>query len=407
MRCRSGETHADEVPNGGIMRPARGESAGDVIGATTAGYAAVDPVFFAAMNPCLFACMAHFVLSAPDEVVRFEGRALAAKDLPETVSAPVRAAAERLEPFAAKHKLRVFVGTDALVFVAPASYTEAPGLLSKLRAEEILFARKFEGVSAAPASAPTSAPTSGPASAPSSTNAAPAAAPATKPSASAVALELVFVEKKDAFDDYVDLLASKHDYLKPWAATAKTGVGFTLLEPLASVWRRDPKEKTEARPSNQLVHQMGHLLVNAAYGRQPYWAQEAIAWSLEQTSENAIYAFCHRNGFVSVKEHSGWPAIGRKWLAAQPKLPLETIFAMKRTGEIPRDLAAASLALVDVLVKSHREKLIALLAAFRKELDAKANDPGFELPPAKQLELWNAALGDEDARAVSDALHRS
>lgn len=310
-----------------------------------------------------------FAALALDGPVRFEGSAVSAKELPASVPAAAREAAARVEPLALQHALRIHVAAgDPLVLVAPASF-QAGGVLSRLRAVEASFAKRLK-------------------------------APA--PSA---ALELVHVEKKAAYDAYVDLLASRHDYLKPWAPSAKGGVGFTLLEPFAAAWRRDPAEKTEARAPNQLVHQLAHLLLNAAHGRQPYWAQEAIAWSFEQASEGAIYAFCHREGFVGVKEHSGWPALGRKWLATQTAFPPPAILAMKRSGPVTREVGAAAMVLVDHLLAKHPDAFGKLLGALRDEIAAKHAADG-EIAPERQAEIWNDALGEVPAREVAEAFRK-
>lgn len=296
--------------------------------------------------------------------VIFDGKAIAASAIPETVNMGVRDAAAKLEPWAEKYQIHLHVAAgDPLLLAIPSSLTTAGQILKKLRETREDFTTRYE--SKLPADA---------------------------------ALEMIYVDKQPAFAAYVDLLVSREDYLKNWAAGAKETAGFWLHRPFAAAYFRDPKDpkekKAEFNLNNQLIHQFAHLLVNAAYGRQPYWIQESIAWSLEQARENQIYSFCHRSGFVFKKEHGGWPKLGKQYLLATKTPPMDKIFAMDREMDIPRELGAGAMVLVDLLVSKHKESFQKLVASFKADIEAKLTEPGYKIPLDKQREYYKNAMGD-------------
>lgn len=308
--------------------------------------------------------------SAP--VVVFDGKGIEAGRLPESVPKAVRETAARLEPFATKHSARLYVAAgDPALVVLPAGFASAPATLQKLRAAREDFEKRFA------------------------------------PLPPEACLEVAYLEDKAAFSAYVDALVAREDYLKGWAPGAKETPGFWLHRPLAAAYWRDPKDpkekKAEFNVQNQLVHQLGHLLGNATFGRQPYWVQEAAAWSVEQAQMNTIYAFCHRSGFVFKKEHGGWPKLGRATLAAGGAIPLDKILGMDRSGDIPKETGAASMALVDHLAAKRAAELKKLLASFRAEYEGK-NDPAHKIPIERQKELFEAALGAGAAKALAAEL---
>ncbi|MBI3818745.1 MAG: hypothetical protein HY286_08655 [Planctomycetes bacterium] len=296
--------------------------------------------------------------------VIFDGRAIPAASMPDAVPKSVRETALKLDPWAEKYHLQIHVAANnPLLVVLPANYTSAPQINKKLHDVREDFIARFEGKT-------------GDAS-----------------------MEVVYVDKQAAYTAYVDLLVSREDYLKSWAAGAKENVGFTLLRPFATAYFRDPKDpkekKAEFNLMNELEHQYAHVLVNAAFGRQPYWVQETIAWSLEQGRENQIYAFCHRNGFVAKKEHGGWPKLGKQYLLSAKSLPFDKIFAMERDADIPRELAAGSMVFMELLSGKNRESLLKLIAAFKAEYESKASDPSYKIPLDKQKSAFKESFGDD------------
>jgi hypothetical protein len=296
----------------------------------------------------------------------FDGKAVAASALPETVAKPVREAAARLEPWAAKHRINLYVANnDPLVLGLPANFATTGQILSKLRQAREDYKKKF--VEKIPD----------------------------------VSLELIYTDRKEALGSYVDLLVERESYLKGWAASAKESPGFWLLQPLASAYFRDPKDpaekKAEFNLTNQLVHQFGHLLANATLGRLPYWVQESVAWNVEQNCENQIYAFCHRSGFVFKKEHAGWPALGRKYLVAGKTLPLDKIFPLERDSEIPKELGAGAMVLTEFLAASQREAWLKFTASLKADLEGKISEPGYRIAVARQKEYFESAFGKDAA----------
>jgi hypothetical protein len=312
------------------------------------------------------------VLARPGDgqTVLLDGKAVEAAKLPDSVPKPVREAAVHLESWAEKHKIRIHIAENEPILLAvPAGFPSPTPMLQELEKARDDYVQRF-GQKLADA-----------------------------------ALEVVYVETKEAYVGYVDGLVAREEYLKGWAAGAKETAGFWLHRPLAAAYFRntkDPKEKSaEFNVRNQLVHQFGHLLANASIGRQPYWVQESIAWSLEQARENTIYAFCHRSGFVFRKDHGGWPKLGKAYLVSTGALPLDKIFAMDRTGDIPKDLGAGALALIDDLAAKHRDALTKCLAAFRADFDAKNGDPNYKIPIDKQKEMFAAAFGADAAKSIA------
>lgn len=311
--------------------------------------------------------------SVPDSIY-LDGKPIAAAKLPESLPEALRTAAAGLEAWGDKHRLRIHVSEkDTILFAAPAGFLGAAAIQQKLRAAADDFVKRFHAL---PAQA---------------------------------VFEVVSVEAKEALAGYVDTLVAREDYLKPWAAGAKETPGFWLHRPLAAAYFRNPKDpqekKAEFNLENQLVHQFGHLLVNATLGRQPYWVQESVAWSLEQARQGTIYAFCHRSGFVFRKEHGGWPKIGKSTLTAGAALPLDKIFALDRQGEFEKELGAASMVLTEFLASKHRPQWESLVASFRAELEA-AKDPNQKIPVERQRALFEAAFGEGSPKAFLDELRR-
>lgn len=293
--------------------------------------------------------------------VLFEGKSIAASALPETVAKPVREAALSMETWAEKYRLWIHVAAgDPMVLAIPSNFQGAGSLLAKLRDTRKDFEKRIDS----------------------------------KPIEAAV--EMIYVDKKEPYEAYVDLLVSRQGYLSGWAAGAKETAGFTLLLPFAAAYFRDPKDpkekKAEFNLTNQLVHQFSHLLVNARFGRQPYWVSESIAWSLEQARENQIYAFCHRSGFVAKSEHGGWPKLGKTFFAGNAKA-FDRIFSMDRDAEIPRALGAGSMALMEHLASKSHDDLLKLLVAFKADFDARSTEPGYKISVEKQKEIFTSIFG--------------
>lgn len=311
------------------------------------------------------AVILHFLLlsAAPGGTsVIFDGRAIAAGALPESVPKPVRETALKLEPWAEKFNLHIHAAAgDPMLLVIPANFAAPGPLLKKLKDTKADFVARLG---------------------------------ATLPDS---ALEMIYVEKQAAFEAYVDLLVAREDYLKNWAVGARKTAGFWLHRPICAAYFRDPKDpaekKAEFNLTNQLIHQFAHLLVNAAYGRQPYWVQESLAWSLEQARENQIYAFCHRNGFVARKEHANWRKFGKQYLLSTKALPVDKIFAMDRDAEISRDLAAGSLVFTDMLLSKHLEAFQKMIAAFKADIEAKSTDPTYKISQEKLAEYYKNFFG--------------
>lgn len=299
-----------------------------------------------------------------------DGTALApGAPLPASVSAAVRASVEKLAPWAGKHGLKLTIGSgDPLIFAAPASFSAAPGILTKLKATREDF-EKLLG-----------------------------------PVPEGASMEVVYLDKKEALAGYVDLLVERESYLKDWAPSQKDGVGFTLLRPLATAYRREPRERSEARIVNDLIHRYAHLLTNATLGRQPFWLTESLAWVLEQRREGAIYAFCGRSGFVKSKDHGGWPKIGRAWLTAGSTLPLEKVLALNPGTEAPKELTAGAQVLADHLLAKHKAELLACAKGHREAFEAQAATPAAPLPDAKLREVFLAAFGAEAEKSLLEEL---
>lgn len=301
--------------------------------------------------------------------VLFDGKTVAAAALPETVAKPVRETAAKLEAWSAKNKMLIHVAAgEPLLLVLPSNFASTGQLLTKLRQTADDFKKRFMDKI---------------------------------PDA---ALELIYTEKKESLGSYIDLLVERENYLKGWAASAKDTAGFWLHQPFASAYFRDPKDpaekKAEFNLNNQMIHQYGHLLANATMGRQPYWVQESIAWSLEQAREAQIYAFCHRSGFVFKKEHAGWPKLGKTFLTSGKSIPAEKIFPMERDAEIPRDLGAASMILTEYLVLKRKDEWLKFTASLKANLEAKNSEPGYKIPLDKQKELFINSFGKDALTAM-------
>ncbi|MFN0206391.1 MAG: hypothetical protein ACKVS6_08780 [Planctomycetota bacterium] len=301
--------------------------------------------------------------------VLFDGKAVNAAALPETVAKPVRETAAKLEGWSAKNRMLIHVAAgDPLLLVLPSNFAATGQLLTKLRQTRDDFKKRFFDTTAD------------------------------------AAFELIYVEKKEAFASYVDLLVERESYLKNWSASVKETAGFWLHQPLASAYFRDPKDpaekKAEFNLNNQLIHQYAHLLVNATMGRQPYWVQESIAWSLEQAREGLIYAFCHRSGFVFKKEHAGWPKLGKTYLTSGKTIPVEKIFPMERDADIPRELGAASMILTEYLVSKRKDEWLKFTSQLKADLEAKISEPGYKIPLDKQKELFINSFGKDAATAL-------
>ena len=316
-----------------------------------------------------------FAAAGSGETVLLDGKAMEAAKLPDTVPKGVREAAVRLEPWGEKHKIRIHLSEkEPILLAVPAGFANATPMLQELKASRDDYLQRF----AAPLPADD-------------------------------VFEVVYVESKEAYTAYVDDLVARQEYLKGWAAGAKETAGFWLHRPLAAAYYRntkDPKEKSaEFNVRNQLVHQFGHLLANSTLGRQPYWIQEAIAWSLEQARENTIYAFCHRSGFVFKKEHGGWPKLGKGYVASNGAAALDKIFAMDRNGEIPKEVGAGAMALADQLASKHKEAFAKFLAALRADFDAKNGDPNYKIALDKQKEMFTAAFGAGALKSIPGEMH--
>jgi hypothetical protein len=316
------------------------------------------------------------VLSLADggNTVLVDGKPVEAAKLPEAVPKAVRDIAVRLEPWAEKFHLRIHVSENEPTLLAvPVTFANPTPMMTELKAA------KDDYVQRASQKLPDTC------------------------------FEVIYVEAKDALAAYVDDLAAREEYLKSWAPGAKGTAGFWLMRPYAAAYFRDLSNTKEVRSAefnvrNQLVHQYAHLLANATLGRQPYWVQEGIAWSLEQARENTIYAFCHKSGFVFRKDHAGWPKLGRTYLSSSGTVPLDKVFAMDRTGDIPKDLGAGAMALIDGLLAKHRGEFLKCLAAFKADYEAKNGDPNYKIAVDTQKDIFLRVLGANAAKTLAGEL---
>lgn len=105
----------------------------------------------------------------------------------------------------------------------------------------------------------------------------------------------------------LDELARQYDYLKGWAASAKNLVGFVLEQPLVGAYLESAPNLKEWRPDNELVHRLTELLFLRRFGRQPWWLQQGVAWTLEIDLEKGVYCFPYRSEFIYEVEHGAWP----------------------------------------------------------------------------------------------------
>lgn len=161
--------------------------------------------------------------------------------------------------------------------------------------------------------------------------------------------------------------------------------------------------------TNQAIHQAIHPMVTARYGTLPYWAEEAIAWDVEEAITGSLWSFCGYRGFVFDADHKGWGAKARDGLKTPADLGLEAVFdyrgelVSRKAGTGPPektfDVVKFARAWAVMRCFSRDEKRNAGLRSF---LHAMGNaKPGAAGPP---LPLLKTHVGGDAEQALFDAL---
>ncbi len=160
---------------------------------------------------------------------------------------------------------------------------------------------------------------------------------------------------------------------------------------------------------NQAVHQAMHPMVAARFGTLPYWADEAIAWDIEEAVCGSIWSFCGYRGFVFDSDHKNWAARAREGLRTPADLKLDEVFAYRgepvlrkaagsRTAELTFDIVkfARAWALVRALSRSasHRSQLRRFLLRIGADptspIDFQSKAFSELLPDTADLAVWKA-----------------
>lgn len=211
----------------------------------------------------------------------------------------------------------------------------------------------------------------------------------------------------------LDELAAQHDYLAGWARGAKDLIGFVLESPLVGAYLENAPILEEWRPENELVHRLTELLFLRRFGRQPWWIQQGVAWTLEHDLEKGMYCFPYRNEFVYAVEHDAWPDSVRNLYKRKGKevapLDLELLSKWNR-GSFQSVPAWTSFGATYYLIHEHGDALPAFLLDLRAYRDAherKDNGDGtwtriidYEIPREALLERMQAHFG---ADVLTDA----
>jgi len=176
--------------------------------------------------------------------------------------------------------------------------------------------------------------------------------------------------------------------------------------------RKQQGEFERWETANQAIHQAIHPMVTARYGQLPYWAEEAIAWDMEEEVTGSLWSFCGYRGFIFDADHKGWGGKARAGVTSPADLKLADVFEYRgepisrRAGgaggggaEMTFDVAKFARAWALMRCFSRDEKRNAGLRSF---LLAMGNaKPGQAGPP---LPLLQKHVGADAEQALFDAL---
>lgn len=296
-----------------------------------------------------------------------DGKSTQVDKLPPSVGAQVLTTIEQLRPFLEKHDLTA--DTDAhgtYLLLAPEKLLGAYKLGDKVREGNKRFREAFGLGEDWPGGA---------------------------------IAEVVVLESTAQYQDLLDLLASRYDYLAAWRATANDLYGFTLPKPLITCIVKETQAKNEQRLDNQVVHQLQTLNLMRTYGDLPYALNEGISWYLEDEQFGGIYAFSYRSGFVSVREHSSWwKTAQREAKKADGLAKLDSVLAMSNQEYVP-ELALGAYALAKFLIEKRRDDGVRFLEQVKaKVIEVRERDPAARATAELATPLFHAVFGaDADA----------
>ena len=217
----------------------------------------------------------------------------------------------------------------------------------------------------------------------------------------AVLFELVGPKSLEAATGHA---AAQVPRLAGWAASARSGTGFVLEEPLAAGWMKSVSGVEVWSPENELANRLARLLTLERFGRQPHWLAQGLAWHLEIGVCKDVYCFPYRTGFVSKKEHRSWPRMLADQMEARGERPVEMaeLAGWRRNSwDAPR--AGLAWGAATMLAEHYEDELPRVLAAFaalrvKDGRDVAADGswtwiPDHEIPAEGQLELLDRELG--------------
>ncbi|MFT7486035.1 MAG: hypothetical protein ACI9F9_001888 [Candidatus Paceibacteria bacterium] len=174
------------------------------------------------------------------------------------------------------------------------------------------------------------------------------------------------VHNEKDYGTLVDALGEMEDYLKPWAATAKTRTGFVHEKPLVGAYIANAVGQEEWDPENELVHRIAQMLFVRRFASiQPYWLAQGFSWYLENEIRRSIYCFPYRSEFVFATEHTGWDNALRNAFndRDKPLTPIE--FTSWKRGKYEGDVAKVSYGLVGYIARYHPDAFTPFLEAMR------------------------------------------
>ena len=331
---------------------------------------------------------------APDELLRYRGRAYAAAELPSELAESTRLTASTWIPWAAEHGYRLELTDDQRVLLVLRAN-------QKQCSEELALVAKVAALVDRIAPLPT--PDEPAAEAAGEARSAPDPAPDSVP---AVLLKL---RNADDAASAVDLLAARNDYLASWAPAAKRAPGFVLEQPLAGAWLEQGDGLEEWSPEAELVHRCAQLLLLRRFGQQPYWLTLGLAWHAEMEIRGGVWCFPYRDEFVFATEHTDWDKALAQVFGKRdaPELTMARVASLRRGG-FDREAALIAWGAARWLAEhgpaergnGALPKLLTELRAYRDEHGREWVDdrtwvlrPGYEVPVEAQAELLARAAG--------------